>query len=306
MRYNRVVVVLAGVVPVFAIIALGALARRLGWIDERFVAQLNLVIYHLAIPALLLRLIGATPLDGGLFGPVVGATVAATAVTALVAWAVVLWRREPPARRGVMVQASVRGNLAYVAFPLILAAGGEGALRLAAVTAAVLIPFQNLVAIAALAAGRSASAVGFLRVLVLNPVVLGVAGGLLWSLSGWDGWTWLNTFLDILGDLAMPGALLALGGQLRLERLRADLRATALPTALKLLLCPAVGLAALHWLGVDPVGVMVGTLLLAAPTAVASLAVAQGMDGDLDLAAAAVMATSLASFPAFVAWGLLV
>jgi hypothetical protein len=299
------VVVLAGVVPVFAIIALGALARRRGWIDERFVTQLNLVIYHLAIPALLLRLIGRTPLEGGLFGPVVKATTLATAATALVAWVVVLGRRETPARRGVVVQAAVRGNLAYVAFPLILAAGGEGALRLAAVTAAVLIPFQNLISIAALAAGRSASAAGFLRVLVLNPVVLGVSGGLLWSLSGWAGWTWLNTFLDILGDLAMPGALLALGGQLRLQRLRADLRATALSTLLKLVLCPAAGFAALHWLGVDPLGVMVGTLLLAAPTAVASLAVAQGMDGDLDLAGAAVMATSLASFPAFVAWGLL-
>jgi hypothetical protein len=236
----------------------------------------------------------------------VEATTLATAATALVAWVAVLWQREPPARRGVVVQASVRGNLAYVAFPLILAAGGEVALRLAAVTAAVLIPFQNLISIAALAAGRSASAVGFLRVLIANPVVLGVAGGLLWSLAGWDGWIWLNTFLDILGDLAMPGALLALGGQLRLERLRADLRATAFSTVLKLLVCPAVGFAALRWLGVDPVGMMVGTLLLAAPTAVASLAVAQGMDGDLDLAAAAVMATTLASFPALVAWGLLV
>jgi predicted permease len=127
----------------------------------------------------------------------------------------------------------------------------------------------------------------------------------LWAWSGWDGWAWLNRFLDILGDLAMPGALLALGGQLRLDRLRADLRAAALSSALKLVVAPAAGLIALRWLGADAVVILVGTLLLAAPTAVASTAVAQGMGGDLDLAGAAVMASSLASFLTFVAWGLL-
>lgn len=299
-------VVLAGVVPVFAIIALGALARRLGWIDERFVVQLNLVIYNLAIPALLVRLIGRTRLAEGLFGPVVEACLGATLVVGVVAWAVSAVRRAPPARRGVVVQAATRGNLAYVAFPVILAAGGEPALGLAAVTSAVLIPFQNLISIGALAAGRGGSHASFARTLLLNPVVLGVAGGLLWSLSGWGGWSWLNSFLDILGGLAMPGALLALGGQLRLERLRNDLRAAAFSTALKLVVCPALGYAALRWLEVDPQGLMVGTLLLAAPTAVASLAVAQGLDGDMDLAAAAVMASSLASFPAFILWGFLV
>ena len=59
-----------------------AVIQRALWreIDERFVAQLNLVIYHLAIPALLLRLIGHTRLDGGLFGPLVGACALAPVV----------------------------------------------------------------------------------------------------------------------------------------------------------------------------------------------------------------------------------
>jgi malate permease and related proteins len=299
------VLVLAGVVPVFAIIALGVLARHLGWVDDGFPAMLNRVIYYLALPALLVRLIGRTTLaEGGLFGPLVAACSAATLLVGLLAWAVAAWRRQPPARLGVTVQAAIRGNLAYVSFPIILAIGGETALRLAAVTAAVLIPVQNLISITALAAGRGRGLLAVARTVVLNPVVLGVAGGLLWSLAGWAGWGWLSTFLDILGALAMPGALVALGSQLRLDRLRRDLRVALFSTVLKLALCPAAGYLALRWLGVDPQGLMVGTLLLAAPTAVASVAVVQGMDGDLDLAGAAVMASSLASFPAFVLWGL--
>jgi len=49
----------------------------------------------------------------------------------------------------------------------------------------------------------------------------------------------------------------------------------------------------------------VAILLLAAPTAVASTSIAQELGGDLDLAGACVMASSVAAFPAYLAWGLL-
>lgn len=298
-------VVVRGILPVFMIIALGTLARRQGWMDERFIGQLNRLIYLLAIPALLLRIIGRSDLSGSLSLPLVTACVAATTAVGLAVWLAVAVRGVRRDRRGVLVQAATRGNLAYVGFPVILATGGESALRLAAVTAAVLIPFQNLLSIAALAAGETRDLTRFARVLVLNPVVLGVAGGILWSLSAWPGWVWLNTFLDILGDLALPGALLALGGQIHLDGLRADLRATAVSTTCKLLLLPATGFAMLTALGVHDTALMVGVFLLAAPTAVVSAAIAQSMGGDGELASAAVITASLASFPAYILWGLM-
>jgi predicted permease len=286
------------------IIGLGVFARRMGWIEEAFIAQLNRVIYLLAIPALLIRLIGSSELTESLSGPLVAACVAAIVAMGSLTWLVVLWRRTPPERRGVLVQATTRGNLAYVGFPVILATGGESALRLAAVTAAVLIPLMNLIAVGALAAGRNQSPVAFVRVLVINPVVLGVAGGVIWSLSGWQGWVWLNTFLEILGDLALPGALLALGGQMRLEGLRSDLKASAVAAASKLFLLPAIALILLTRFGVDPAGTMVGVFLMAAPTSVVSAAIAQSMGGDSELAGAIVVATSLASFGSYVIWAL--
>jgi predicted permease len=296
--------VLSGIVPVFMIIGLGVFARRMGWIDEPFVVQLNRVIYLLAIPALLVRLIGPTELGESLSGPLLAACAAATLVVGLVTWLGALWTGSAPERRGVLVQAAVRGNLAFIGFPIILATGGEDALRLAAVTAAVLIPFQNLVSIVALAAGRSGRPTTFLRVLVLNPVVLGVCGGMLWSMSGWSGWLWFNSFLDILSGLALPGALLAVGAQLQLEGLHAELRPSIIVAVLKLVAVPALGWVALSLLHVDPAGVLVGVFLLAAPTAVVSAAIAQGMGGDAELARAAIVTSSLASFPSYIVWAL--
>ncbi len=297
-------IILSGILPVFMIIGLGVFARRAGWIDETFVGQLNRVIYFLAIPALLVLLIGHSDLTESLSGPLLAACVIATVVTGVVTWLGAESRRMAPERRGVLVQAATRGNLAYVGFPIILATGGESALRLAAVTTAMLIPLMNLIAISALAAGKGLNARAFLRELLMNPVVFGVAGGVVWSLSEWQGWLWLNTFLDILGDLALPGALLALGGQMRLDGLRADLGATTAAAVLKLFLVPGIALLLLSRFGVDQSSTMVGVFLMAAPTSVVSTVIAQGMGGDAELAGGIVVATSLVSFGSYVIWAL--
>lgn len=305
MFYDLCMAVLSGIVPVFLLIGLGALSKRLGWAGEVFVRDLNRVIYWFAIPALLLRLLGRAQLVAGDAGPMIGAVVAATAAAGFIALLYALARRESPPRLGVIVQATVRGNLVYVGFPVIFAAAGDQALTLAAVTAAVLIPFQNLLAVAALLRAGDHTGMDAFKAVILNPVVLGVAGGLAWNWIGWSPWTWLDNFLRLLGAIAMPGALLALGAQMGARTLRRSTEAVAVSVVLKLALAPAIGLVLMHLFQVGGMPRLVGILLLATPTAVASTAVAQEMGGDLDLAGACVMAASLASFPTYVIWGFL-
>jgi predicted permease len=296
--------VLSGIVPVFLIIGVGALARRWGWAGEAFIRDLNRVIFWFAIPALLLRLLGQAELNAAVSAPMIGACLAATTLTGIIAFVYSVARREDPKRLGVIVQAAVRGNLVYMAFPVIFATAGTEALTLAAVTAAILIPYQNLLAVMALARGGNHSGLGFIKAVLFNPVVLGVAGGLLWNASGWSAWDWLDTFLRLLGNIAMPGALLALGAQMELQGLRRSTHAVAVSTLLKVGVAPAIGLALMTAFGIEPATVLVGTFLLAAPTAIASTAVAQEMGGDLELAGACVMGASLAAFPAFLVWGI--
>ena len=62
----------------------------------------------------------------------------------------------------------------------------------------------------------------------------------------------------------------------------------------------------MKYLHVEGIPLTVGLFLLAAPTAVASTAVAQEMNGDIDLAGACVMASSMLSFPVYLLWGLLI
>lgn len=297
--------VLSGIIPVFLLIGLGALAKRLNWAGEVFVRDLNRIIYWFAIPALLTRLLGMAQLGATAAAPMIGTVIAATVAAGLAALVYSLLRRESPPRLGVIVQASVRGNLVYVGFPVIFAAAGNQALTLAAVTAAILIPIQNLLAVAALLRAGDHRGIDAFKAIVLNPVVLGVVGGLFWNWLGWVPWTWLDNFLHLLGNIAMPGALVALGAQIGSRTLRRSTEAVAVSTFLKLVSAPAFGLVLMHFFQIGGMPRLVGILLLATPTAIASTAVAQEMGGDLDLAGACVMIASLASFPTFIMWGLI-
>lgn len=298
--------VFVGLLPVFAILAVGVGARQVGLVDEAGASSLNRLVAHVGLPALLLLKVGTSSLAESFSPPVVAVTTGLVLVVA--AAAMVLGRawRLPGPQRGVLTQAAQRGNLAYVAFPVILAAGGEGALRAAAVTAAVLIPVMNLLAVAVLERYRGGPrSRGVVWRVLANPLVVSALAGLGLAALGWRPWVWLAASLEILADFALPGALLALGAQLTLGRWGRVWKPLAAAVGLKLLVQPALGFWLLSALHADHQEMLVGVLLLAAPSAVASYPVAVELGGDRDLAAAAVVVTTAGAVLTYFLWGLL-
>ena len=298
--------VFSGLIPVFLVLALGILARALRLLDEASAQGLNRVVANIALPALLVLKIGTSSLAASFSGPVVGVSTGLIVVTAIAGLAVArLWGLPGP-QAGVLSQAMMRGNLVYLAFPVILAAGGDGALRQAAVTAAVLIPVMNLLAVVVLEVGRGESAfdLTLARRVVLNPLVLGALAGMALAAVRWQPWPWLEGTLSTVADFALPGALLALGAQLRLGHWARVWKPTAAVTVVKLVLQPAAAWWLLRALGVHGQGLLVATLLLAAPTAVASYPVAVELGGDRALAGASVLVTTVAAFATMVVWTL--
>ena len=303
---SRRMAILSGLVPVFLIIAFGVAARRFGLVNGLAAGGLNRLVANLALPAFLIIEIGTASLEVSFSSRVAIVTaVASLHVTAFALLAAHLLRL-PATQRGVLAQAAARGNYAYVGFPVVLAALGQAGLQRAAVTAALLIPLMNLVAISVLelyrkrheAAGRL-----MLRV-VVNPLVISALLGLALSAAGWRPWGWLAATLRVLADFALPAALLALGAQLEIRRWHGVWRQTATATGLKLVVLPLLGWWALVGLGASAAEIGVGVLLLATPTAIASYPVAAELGGDLDLAGACVLVTTAAAFVAFALWGL--
>ena len=293
--------VLSGLVPVFALLALGAAVRRLGLLSAEAANGLNRLVANVALPALLLLKVGTSPLEENVSPGLMAACAAlVVAVTAAAWWLGAAWRL-PPAQRGVLAQAASRGNLAYVAFPVILGAYGDAGLRLAAVTAAALFPVMNFLGVGALEAARGErESVLRLTLRVLrNPLVACSLAGLALAAVGWRPWGWLATTLQVLSDFALPGALLALGAQLSVAAWHGVWKPAAAAPRRAGGVTPARGAGGVGWPGLPPRATPVGGRLMAAPTAIASYPVAAELGGDTDLAGACVVATTIAALPAY-------
>jgi len=285
---------LSALVPIFLLLLTGLAARRCGLLDGAAAAGLNRLVVMVALPALLLLKVGTSPLQVS-FAPAVALVTAGLTIAAAVGGVLAArWVGLPARQQGVAAQAVMRSNIAFVAFPVVLTALGEDALRVAAVTGAVLIPVMNFLSVAVLEWAHSGARTTWqvaLRVAV-NPLVAAATAGLGLAALGWQPWPWLEGFLAILADFALPGALLALGAELSAGRWVPLWRPVVAVAAGKMLVVPLLGWWLMSLMGVSGHDLVVGVLLLGAPTAVASYSVAAQLGGDTALAGACLVATT--------------
>ena len=300
--------ILSSILPVCLLMLLGAALRHFRFLPDEFFSHLNRLGFWLLLPTLLFCTILQAPVAAGGDGLKIGVILCAcsVAVTA-VAWGVARLMRLPDASARSLMQASMRGNLAYTALPVVLYAFGENS-RAAAVAAFALapaIPFYNFWAVLILTYRRDGTAasaskrqlLGVLR----NPLILGCILGLVILKSGMRLPEGLFNALKTLGQAALPCALLALGAGLTPDRMRASLRPALAGTALKLFAMPAIGYVLARAAGLDGGRLLITLLFLASPCAVTSYVMADQMGADKELAGSAIAASTLLCMPVMAA-----
>ena len=112
----------------------------------------------------------------------------------------------------------------------------------------------------------------------------------------------MDRFLELLGRMTLPMALLAVGSGLDLGRVRAEIVPAATISFIKLVLYPALIYLTLGQFDVTGLERSFVVLIFACPTAIVSTIMAQEMKGDEQLAAAIVIGTTVASFFTISAW----
>ena len=245
------------VLPVFAILAAGWAAGRIGPFPPSATAVLNDFVYWVAFPVLIFRAMATAPLtdtfdlpflaaySGGVFG-----VFAISYVVGLVVF------RARPAALALQAMCVIFANTGYMGVPLLPVAFGPEALLPAVIltvyNAAFMVAlFVVLIELDLRAADPPLQVVaGVLRAVALNPLVLSTAAGVAWSAAGLGLPTPIRTFCDILGAAAAPAALFAMGLFLVGKPLRAGLGEVSWLVFLKLLVQPAI----VAWLALGPLG----------------------------------------------------
>jgi hypothetical protein len=301
------VVFLNVVLPVFLIIALGFGIRRINFVDKLFLDKISHLAYFVAVPALLVWKIGTASFDLN-FNPrlIVGSYLAVT-ICGLGAYILARLLRLPPREVGSFTQGSFWGNLTYIGLPILLAAYGEEGLQRGGVLIGFMSPLVNAAAVLALTwplkgAMDWKSIVDLRNALITNPVILSCMAGLLLSYFQIPFPTFAVNFLRFLSDLALPMALISMGGNLSFEKVKKDYKATAFACLLKLFLMVGLGWVLFDWLGVQGLDFKVGIVLLACPTAFSSYLLSTKLGADKSLMSSDIMISTLLSMATLSFW----
>ncbi|HWX50435.1 MAG TPA: AEC family transporter [Roseomonas sp.] len=287
------------VAPIFALIGIGYVSARRRWISEEALRGMTDFVFHLAMPALLLR--GATtPHPNG------GATAFAFFSGCLTAYALALLLsrlvlRMRLAEGGTFALNAAFGNTAMIGVPLVLAAyGPTGLSQLLAIIglhSLILLPLGTVVA----EIGHSAHAplAGILKATVLsvlrNPIVMAVLLGLVISRSGLELPSLVGRFLDMTGMAGPPLALFCLGASLIAFDARRDWHSALLCTALKLLLMPAL-VWLMGWvIGLPPLPLAVAVVAAGMPTGANAFFLARRYAAGADRSGATVLLSTVLS-----------
>lgn len=288
------------VLPVFSVIALGWLLRRIGLIDSTFLKQTNRLVYYVCLPLLLFYKIGSADFFANFNGRLIVGSIIAITVTFIASYGYSVFRDYPNNARGVFSQGAFRGNLAYMGLAITLNAYGETGLTKAGILMGFLVPFLNLYAIFALlwphrGDGEQRGASFWLRQIILNPLIIASFLGITWSFLDLPTPLVFERSLKIATGMTLPLALLAIGGGFSVERLRGDLVKAALASAIKIIWLPILAAALLVSMGVEGMDLGIGVLIAGTPAATANYIMADQLKGDAELAGTIVMLSTLLS-----------
>ena len=271
------------IAPIFMLVLLGYLLRRIGLLKGDFWTQSAKLGYWVLLPALLFYKISTADIDLGLTAPFAGILAssffAAGAVTLVVARIIAM----PVAEQGSTLQGVVRHN-SFMALAIAEALFGAEGLSLAALASAVLALVTNLSIIPALLSldARKDGRVGMpliARSIVKNPFILSILAGLLANFLLPDEIPIVHDTAGLVGSAALPVMLLCVGAGLRLKGLKTQIAPLTLSVLGRFVLFPVLVLILAS--GLETQTVLILLIFAAVPTAPSSTALAAETGGDV-------------------------
>ncbi|HVE53914.1 MAG TPA: AEC family transporter, partial [Ramlibacter sp.] len=305
--------------PIYLVAAIGFLCTRAGLFQRADMRVLGKFVVNLALPALLFNALSQRSL-AEVLNPVF---VAAYAIGSLGAnLAGVLWARKvagkPLSAAAIVGMGMSCPNSGFIGFPLVAQLFGPVNAGIGLALAMVVENFLTLPLSLALAdsdlgeggAGQTrgqrlrAALLQSLRGIVRNPMIWGIALGLLFSLAGWRLPQPMARTVDLFAAACASLALFVIGGSLVGISTRGLARDVTVIAAGKLLLHPLLVLAAVLLLPPMARELQVMAVVMAAVPMLGIYPVLAQKHGQDTMAAAAQLGTTVASFftLAFVVW----
>ena len=293
-------------VPIFLLMILGFLLKKLGVIDDVFASKMNKFVFLVPLPVLLFEDLSTVDfaqvwnMKFVLFCFVV--TLVCIILAALVSF---LWHDK--SIQGEFIQASYRSSAALLGIAFIQNIYGNAGMAPLMIIGSV--PLYNIMAVVVLSFFKPDRKKldkevwkTTLKGIVTNPIILGIAAGLLWSALRLPMPSILEKTVSDIGAVATPLGLMAMGASFDLKKAFGKAKPAAVASVMKLVLFAAFFLPLAVWMGFRREELVAILVMLSSATTVSCYVMARNMGHEGVLTSSVVMLTTLFSAFTMTGW----
>ena len=289
--------------PVFILIILGNLLRRIGVPELSFWHASDKLIYWVLIPALLFHHVSQITLSSIMIANYAVVILSGLfVVTTLSFIAGKLFGYTPQIWTSVM-QGAARHN-AFIALAIAGSLFGNKGLALGAIFMVILIPIINIVIVSVMAStlnqeegnNSRSSTFDVLFELIKNPFILAIATGLVISFVDAERIIIIHETTGLLGSAALPIMLLSIGANIKIREISLMITPIIIANVLKLLIFPIVVFFVAKSINLSLFETTVAVIFAAVPTAASSYSLAKQFGGETQLMTSIIMTQVALSF----------
>ena len=294
-------------IPIFLIILLGYILRRMNFLTDEFVSVANKYVFVVALPVMLFQDIAASDVKKDMNLKFFMYCLIVTIVMFFLVWGIAKVTLKNKTLVGAFAQAGARGSAAVLGVAFVENICGDIGITPLMIVAAV--PFFNILSVIILVFNSNSSkAKDYGRIksacinIIKNPIIIGIILGLIASLVGLKLPVIAERTLGYISRTATPVALLAVGAGFDTKQAIARLKPALGATFIKLVGLPMLFLPIAYRLGFAGSEMVAILIMLASPTTVSCYVMAKNMDNDDILTSNVIVLTTLLSSVTLTVW----
>ena len=293
-------------IPIFLMMLLGMLFRKLGWMDEVFAAKMNKFVFLVPLPVLLFEQLATVDFSEVWDIKFILFCFVVTAISITISTLIsLLWKDR--SIKGEFIQATYRSSAALLGIAFIQ--NIYGTVGMAPLMIIGSVPLYNIMAVVVLSFFKPGNnsfdkvlVKKTLKGIVTNPIIIGIVAGFVWSALKLPMPLILHKTVSSIGATATPMGLMSMGATFEMKKATSKMKPTLVAVFMKLIGFCAIFLPVAAMLGFRNEQLIAILVMLGSATTVSCFVMARNMGHEGTLSSGVIMMTTLLSAFTLTMW----
>lgn len=293
-------------IPIFLMMLLGMLFRKLGWMDEVFAAKMNKFVFLVPLPVLLFEQLATVDFSEVWDIKFILFCFVVTAISITISTLIsLLWKDRSV--KGEFIQATYRSSAALLGIAFIQNIYGTAGMAPLMIIGSV--PLYNIMAVVVLSVFKpgnnsfdKALVKKTLKGIATNPIIIGIVAGFVWSALKLPMPSILHKTVSSIGATATPMGLMSMGATFEMKKATSKMKPTLVAVFMKLVGFCVVFLPMAALFGFRNEEMIAILVMLGSATTVSCFVMARNMGHEGTLSSGVIMMTTLLSAFTLTMW----